>query len=70
MARITLRMLTSEYDPRALLTRHFPRYVYFEKRRIAEGKKKSAKRIRAEEEQGGGLPREDHSRVWVFTAAR
>ncbi|KAM5538158.1 hypothetical protein V8D89_008045 [Ganoderma adspersum] len=49
---------------------YYAAYVYFEKRRIAEGKKKSAKRIRAEEEQGGGLPREDRSRVWVFTAAR
>ncbi|PIL32078.1 hypothetical protein GSI_06783 [Ganoderma sinense ZZ0214-1] len=49
---------------------YYAAYVYFEKRRIAEGKKKSAKRVRAEEEQGGGLPREDRSRVWVFTAAR
>lgn len=43
------------------------RYVYFEKRRIAEGKKKTAKRLRNEQEQRGGLPLEDRKHVWVFT---
>lgn len=49
---------------------YYAAYVYFEKRRIAEGKKKTPKRLRAEGEQAGGLPREDRSHVWVFAAAR
>ncbi|EJF66589.1 hypothetical protein BD309DRAFT_946883 [Dichomitus squalens] len=45
---------------------YYAAYVYFEKRRIAEGKKKTAKRIRTEEEHPMGLPREDRKNVWVF----
>ncbi|KAI0309423.1 hypothetical protein OF83DRAFT_1072064 [Amylostereum chailletii] len=45
-------------------------YVYFEKRRIAEGKKKSAKRIRSEEEQAGGRPLQDRRKMWVFGPAK
>jgi hypothetical protein len=42
-------------------------YIYFEKRRIFEGKKKSAKRIRNEQERPAGFPRRDGGRpVWVF----
>jgi len=41
--------------------------VYFEKVRIAEGKKKTAKRIRNEQEWPAGLPREDRKHVWVYT---
>ncbi|TFY83396.1 hypothetical protein EWM64_g609 [Hericium alpestre] len=33
-------------------------YIYFEKRRIAEGKKKTPKRIRNEETRANGLPKE------------
>jgi hypothetical protein len=46
-----------------------PRYIYFEKRRIAEGKKKTAKRLRNEQEYGsrGGMPLRDGNRpVWVI----
>ncbi|KAI1797764.1 hypothetical protein LXA43DRAFT_264974 [Ganoderma leucocontextum] len=46
---------------------YYAAYIYFEKRRIAEGKKKTPKRLRAEGEQVGGLPREDRSHAWVFT---
>lgn len=43
------------------------RYEYFEKVRIAEGKKKTAKRIKAEEERSSGLPLRDNRRgVWVI----
>ncbi|KAI0639284.1 hypothetical protein C8Q77DRAFT_1152272 [Trametes polyzona] len=45
---------------------YYAAYVYFEKRRIAEGKKKSPKRLRIEAEHPGGLPLEDRRRVWVF----
>ena len=40
-------------------------YVYFEKLRIAEGKKKTPKRIRAEGQNAGGLPLVDRKHVWV-----
>ena len=43
------------------------RYVYFEKVRIAEGKKKTAKRLRNEAEHMNGMPLEDRRRMWVFT---
>ncbi|EIM92563.1 uncharacterized protein STEHIDRAFT_143897 [Stereum hirsutum FP-91666 SS1] len=48
---------------------YYGAYVYFEKRRIAEGKKKTAKRERNEIEHPGGMPREDRGRrgYWVFT---
>ncbi|OCH96525.1 hypothetical protein OBBRIDRAFT_787082 [Obba rivulosa] len=41
-------------------------YVYFEKVRIMEGKKKTAKRIRNEQEWPNGMPLEDRRNVWVF----
>ena len=41
------------------------RYVYFEKVRIAEGKKKTPKRIRMEDEHPNGLPLVDRKHVWV-----
>ncbi|KAI0651736.1 hypothetical protein C8Q79DRAFT_1004999 [Trametes meyenii] len=46
---------------------YYAAYVYFEKVRIAEGKKKSAKRLRNEEGHSGGLPREDRKHAWVLT---
>ncbi|KAI0757121.1 hypothetical protein C8Q80DRAFT_78011 [Daedaleopsis nitida] len=45
---------------------YYAAYVYFEKVRIAEGKKKTPKRLRNEAEHGGGMPREDRRRMWVF----
>ncbi|KAI0079571.1 hypothetical protein K474DRAFT_1658919 [Panus rudis PR-1116 ss-1] len=45
-------------------------YVYFEKVRIFEGKKKTPKRLRTEAERPMGLPLEDRSHVWVFTGRR
>ncbi|KAI0361756.1 hypothetical protein OH77DRAFT_459157 [Trametes cingulata] len=44
---------------------YYGAYVYFEKVRIAEGKKKTAKRIRNEQEYPGGLPREERRGMWV-----
>ena len=41
-------------------------YVYFEKRRILEGKKKSAKRLRLESESPAGQPLRDARRTWVY----
>ncbi|VDC06241.1 unnamed protein product [Peniophora sp. CBMAI 1063] len=45
-------------------------YVYFEKRRIVEGKKKTAKRLRMEKQQAGGVTPDDARRarhgVWVL----
>ncbi|KAF9240913.1 hypothetical protein BU15DRAFT_87479 [Melanogaster broomeanus] len=41
-------------------------YIYFEKVRIFEGKKKSAKRQRMEEEYPNGLSLEDRRKVWVI----
>ena len=41
-------------------------YVYFEKVRIAEGKKKTPKRIRTEGESPSGLPLVDRKHVWVI----
>ncbi|KAI0762867.1 hypothetical protein C8Q74DRAFT_1182392, partial [Fomes fomentarius] len=46
---------------------YYAAYVYFEKVRIAEGKKKTAKRQRNEIEFLGGLPREDRRGMWVLT---
>ncbi|CDO72356.1 hypothetical protein BN946_scf184977.g53 [Trametes cinnabarina] len=46
---------------------YYAAYVYFEKVRIFEGKKKTAKRIRIEQERSQGLPRVDRKHVWVFT---
>ncbi|KZT74741.1 hypothetical protein DAEQUDRAFT_734325 [Daedalea quercina L-15889] len=48
---------------------YYAAYVYFEKVRIAEGKKKSAKRIRAEQESPAGLPLQDRRRMWVYGPA-
>ncbi|KAJ6627128.1 hypothetical protein B0H10DRAFT_420913 [Mycena sp. CBHHK59/15] len=42
-------------------------YVYFEKVRIAEGKKKTAGRQRNESEHPTGFPLENRRRGWVFT---
>ncbi|KAI0347798.1 hypothetical protein BDW22DRAFT_1319522, partial [Trametopsis cervina] len=38
-------------------------YIYFEKRRVLEGKKKTAKRIRSEDEFPLGRPLQDDRRV-------
>jgi hypothetical protein len=43
--------------------------VYFEKVRILEGKKKTSKRQRNEEEYRNGMTREDRKRGW-FPARR
>ncbi|OBZ79413.1 hypothetical protein A0H81_00656 [Grifola frondosa] len=48
---------------------YYAAYVYFEKVRIAEGKKKTAKRLRNEDEYPSGIPLEDRRRVWVFGPA-
>jgi hypothetical protein len=42
------------------------RYVYFEKVRILDGKKKTPKRQRNEQENGSDVPLEDRRRVWVL----
>lgn len=46
------------------------RYLYFEKRRIVEGKKKTPKRLRMEKQQEGGVTPDDARRarggVWVL----
>ncbi|KAI0670020.1 hypothetical protein C8Q78DRAFT_975923 [Trametes maxima] len=44
---------------------YYAAYVYFEKVRIAQGKKKTAKRIRNEAQHLSGLSREDRKHVWV-----
>ncbi|KAI0735296.1 hypothetical protein C8Q76DRAFT_711753 [Earliella scabrosa] len=46
---------------------YYAAYVYFEKVRIAEGKKKTAKRLRNEADHMNGMPLEDRRRMWVFT---
>ncbi|OSX67677.1 hypothetical protein POSPLADRAFT_1051806 [Postia placenta MAD-698-R-SB12] len=46
---------------------YYAAYVYFEKVRIAEGKKKTAKRERSEAEHREGLPLQDRRGVWVYT---
>ncbi|KAF8308084.1 hypothetical protein DL93DRAFT_2142728 [Clavulina sp. PMI_390] len=45
-------------------------YIYFERRRIKEGKKKTAKRLDNEHTHYNGMPLEDRRRrgVWVFAA--
>lgn len=43
------------------------RYVYFEKVRIFENKKKTAKRTEMENLYNSGLSRENRRHVWVFT---
>jgi len=45
------------------------RYIYFEKVRIAEGKKKTPKRERNELQFANGMPLEDRRRMWVFGPA-
>lgn len=45
---------------------YYAAYVYFEKVRIAEGKKKTAKRIRNEAEYSNGMPLQDRRNVWVI----
>ena len=42
-------------------------YVYFEKVRIAEGKKKTPKRLRNEEEHRIGMPLEERRGMWVMS---
>ncbi|KAI0814735.1 hypothetical protein BC629DRAFT_809819 [Irpex lacteus] len=49
---------------------YYAAYVYFEKRRILEGKKKSAKRIRSEDEFPNGRPLRDIKHVWVIGPRR
>jgi hypothetical protein len=53
----------------AVLDIHYchPRYVYFEKVRIFEGKKKTSKRQRNEEEYRSGMTREDRKWGWFPT---
>ncbi|KAI8995517.1 hypothetical protein BD414DRAFT_479763 [Trametes punicea] len=46
---------------------YYAAYVYFEKVRIFEKKKKSAKRIRMEQEHARGLPTEERRGMWVYT---
>ncbi|KAJ7706394.1 hypothetical protein B0H17DRAFT_1156689 [Mycena rosella] len=48
---------------------YFAAYVYFEKVRIAEGKKKSAGRKQNEIDHPFGFPLEDQRKVWVFGPA-
>ncbi|KAF7290344.1 hypothetical protein HMN09_01292400 [Mycena chlorophos] len=45
---------------------YYAAYVYFEKRRILEGKKKTATRI-SNEQQMGGFELRDRKHMWVFT---
>jgi len=45
-------------------------YKYFEKVRIAEGKKKTPKRIRNEMEHPNGFPLENRRKMWVMGPAR
>ncbi|KZV71417.1 hypothetical protein PENSPDRAFT_664435 [Peniophora sp. CONT] len=49
---------------------YYSAYLYFEKRRIVEGKKKTPKRLRMEKEQAGGVTPDDARRarggVWVL----
>ncbi|RPD63066.1 hypothetical protein L227DRAFT_608975 [Lentinus tigrinus ALCF2SS1-6] len=45
---------------------YYAAYVYFEKVRIAQGKKKTPKRERNEAEHGYGMPREERKHMWVF----
>ncbi|KAI0095085.1 hypothetical protein BDY19DRAFT_988855 [Irpex rosettiformis] len=45
---------------------YYAAYVYFEKKRIFEGKKKTAKRIRMENETPEGQPLRDARRTWVY----
>ncbi|KIJ68297.1 hypothetical protein HYDPIDRAFT_173059 [Hydnomerulius pinastri MD-312] len=42
-------------------------YIYFEKLRIFEGKKKSAKRLKMEDEHPDGMSLQDRRNVWVLT---
>lgn len=43
-----------------------PSYVYFEKVRILQGKKKTPKRLSNEVEFPGGFPLETRRNVWVL----
>ncbi|EKM58079.1 uncharacterized protein PHACADRAFT_206919 [Phanerochaete carnosa HHB-10118-sp] len=45
---------------------YYSAYVYFEKVRIATGKKKTAKRTRNEAEYKAGMPLEDRKTVWIM----
>ncbi|CCM00914.1 uncharacterized protein FIBRA_02960 [Fibroporia radiculosa] len=45
---------------------YYAAYVYFEKVRIAEGKKTTAKRQRNEMENPGGFPLQDRKAMWVI----
>jgi hypothetical protein len=69
MGHITLREYLSLPVTVTLADVNGSRYVYFEKVRILEGKKKTPKRQRNEEEYRSGLPLEDRRRVWVFGPA-
>jgi hypothetical protein len=54
--------------PSRSLTPVASRYIFFEKRRIVEGKKKTSGRIRNEDEFPEGFPRIDgKSKQWVLT---
>jgi len=44
-----------------------PSYKYFEKVRIATGKKRTAKRERNEVEHHGGFELQERRGMWVFT---
>ncbi|KAF8912807.1 hypothetical protein CPB84DRAFT_1671066 [Gymnopilus junonius] len=45
---------------------YYAAYVYFEKVRILEGKKKTSTRMRNESEHPSGFPLENRRHVWVF----
>lgn len=47
--------------------RYYSAYIYFERIRIKEGKKKTAKRQKNENQFGEGMPLEDRRNVWVLT---
>ncbi|GJE94520.1 hypothetical protein PsYK624_106900 [Phanerochaete sordida] len=49
---------------------YYAAYVYFEKVRIAEGKKKTPKRIRNEDENPNGFPLEDRKGYWILPVKR
>lgn len=49
---------------------YYAAYVYFEKVRILEGKKKTAKRMSNEESMPNGFPLENRRKAWVFVGRR
>jgi len=64
MAHTTRREYTGENSNYTILTA-FRSYVYFEKRRILEGKKKTAGRQRNEKQLPRGFPTETPRGRWV-----